>query len=162
MTRSNRADRALVAKARALKHCLATHRSRPRKCKADQTALQRTGAQLAAARRGLAQVAKRTAHASASAVQAGLATAAPALTASGEMLSWTKVANVNSYLLMRTVPGQPAQLSVQTAPPQRRRPSPASPPSTASAPPSKDRNGRPRSPSPTPQTPRPATPRPPR
>jgi len=114
VTRSNRADRALVAKARTLKRCLATHRSRPAKCKADQTALQRTGAQLAAARRGLAQVAKRTAHASASAVQAGLATAAPALTASGEVLSWTKVTNVNSYLLMRTVPGQPAQLSVQS------------------------------------------------
>ena len=48
----NRADRALVTRARALKQCLAAHRSHPRKCKADQTALQHTGAQLAAARRG--------------------------------------------------------------------------------------------------------------
>ena len=112
--RSNSADRALVTKARALKHCLATHRSHPRKCKAAQTGLQRTGAQLAAARRGLAQVAKQTAHASAVAIPAGLTTAAPALTASGEKLTWTKVGNVNSYLLMRTVAGQPVQFSVQT------------------------------------------------
>ena len=84
--RSSSADRALVTKARALKHCLATHRSHPRKCKAAQTGLQRTGAQLAAARRGLAQVAKETAHASAATVPAGLTTAAPALTASGEKL----------------------------------------------------------------------------
>ncbi len=111
--RSNSADRALVARARALKHCLATHRSRPRRCTADQTALQHTGAQLASARRSLAQVAKRTAHSGGSAAQAGLATAAPALTASGETLSWTKVGNVNSYLLMRTIAGQPAQFSVQ-------------------------------------------------
>ena len=85
--RSNKADRALVTKARALKHCLATYRSHPRKCKAAQTKLQRTGAQLAAARRGLAQVAKQTAHTSTSAVPAGLTRAAPALTASGDTLS---------------------------------------------------------------------------
>jgi hypothetical protein len=107
--RSASADKALVASAKALKHCISKHRSHPSKCRAAKASVQRSGVQLAAARRGLAQVAHRTAHtrSSVDSVQQ-----APSLNVAGDTLSWTHVAGFPSYVLVRTVAGQPAQYSV--------------------------------------------------
>jgi hypothetical protein len=112
--RSTQADRLLVTRAKALKHCLATHRGHTRKCRAAQSGVQQAGVQLAAARRSLARIAQHTAHASDANANAEAATQAPSLTVSGETLSWNRVANVNNYVLVRNVAGQPAQYSVLT------------------------------------------------
>ncbi len=109
--RTTLADRALVARARKLKRCLAAHPTSPSSCKSARQAVQRAGAQLAAARRSLAQVAKRSARTSSDSGQSS-SLAAPSLHVSGDSLSWDHVAGVQNYVLVRNVSGQPAQYSV--------------------------------------------------
>ncbi|HEY2282091.1 MAG TPA: hypothetical protein VGH60_00910 [Solirubrobacteraceae bacterium] len=112
--RTTRTDRRLVSNARKLKQCLSVHRHHPKRCNAARRAVQRAGSQLARAERRLARVARRGGKHS-TAPSGGSSTAtqqAPQLTSSGQRLSWARVANVNSYVLVRKVPGQAEQFSV--------------------------------------------------
>ncbi len=101
--RSRRADRNLVAKAKAVRKCVADHPAKPAACAAARGALQHAGSQLKLAERQLARVASASAydgaHASYSALQA------PVLSVSGEKLTWNRVDNVNTYVLVAKVPG---------------------------------------------------------
>ncbi len=113
--RTTRADRRLVAEARALKRCLSLHHNHPKRCNAARGAVQRAGSRLARAEARLARVARR--GGSTAAPSGGEDTAmlqAPALTVSGQTLRWARVADVNSYVLVRKVPGQANQYSVVT------------------------------------------------
>lgn len=113
--RTTRADRRLVTEARALKRCLSLHHVHPKRCNAVRGAVQRAGSRLASAEARLARVARR--GGSTAAPSGGKDTAmlqAPALTISGQTLSWARVAGVNSYVLVRKVPGQTNQYSVVT------------------------------------------------
>ncbi|HEY3864498.1 MAG TPA: hypothetical protein VGL54_00245 [Solirubrobacteraceae bacterium] len=118
--RTIRADRRLVSDARTLKRCLSFNRHHPKRCKAARRAVQRAGIQLASAESKLARIARRGGRArggKANTAGNGGSTAtqqAPQLTVSGQKLSWTRVANVNSYVLVRKVPGQAEQDSVVT------------------------------------------------
>jgi len=118
--RNNVADRVLVERAKAAGRCLERNRSHQQRCRADEASLQRAGNQLAAARRGLASVATLTAHPVSDSTPC--AQAAPKLRFSGNGLSWTGTAS-RSYVLVRTVPGQPARYWVlagtSTTPPPR-------------------------------------------
>jgi hypothetical protein len=110
---SAQTDRTLVTKARALRACVRQNRTQPRRCQADRSAVQRAGSKLASAERRLAQIAGSTGRAAhASSYQRDSASQAPALTVSGQTLSWTRVGNDSTYLLMREVPGQPARYSI--------------------------------------------------
>lgn len=119
--RTTRADRRLVNNARSLKHCLSAHRHHPKHCKADRRAVQRAGSQLARAEAKLAQVARRggkgktsSGGGSSGTGATNAALQAPQLTVSGQTLTWARVANVNSYVFVRKVPGQADQYSVIT------------------------------------------------
>jgi hypothetical protein len=115
--RTTRADRRLVTEARALKRCLSLHRHHPKRCNAARRAVQRAGSQLARAETKLARVARRGGRNQAPNGEGSGDTAmlqAPQLTVSGQTLSWTRVANLNSYVLVRKVPGQGNQYSVIT------------------------------------------------
>lgn len=116
-TDSTKADRMLVAKARALKQCVSNYPTYPSKCNADRRAIQQAGSKLALAEQRLAKAARSTgrvhgsrgrAHGSRSAS----ALQAPQLTVSGQTLTWTRIAHVRSYVLERKVPGQAVQYSV--------------------------------------------------
>ena len=114
--RTIRADRRLVTNARALKRCLSVNRHHPKRCNAARRAVQRAGSQLARSEAKLAKVARRGGKTNPPG-NGGGSTAmlqAPRLTVSGQKLSWARVANVNSYVLIRKVPGQAAQYSVIT------------------------------------------------
>jgi hypothetical protein len=102
-----RADHALVVKARVLKRCLRSH---PRHCKAQRRAVQRAGMRLARTERKLAKLG-RTNGVSAKA-SATAAIAAPKLTVSGNALTWTKVNNLTSYVLVTKVTGLADKYSV--------------------------------------------------
>ncbi len=119
--RNNSADRTFVSRANAAEHCLSRNRSHPSRCRAAETSLQHAGTELAAARRGLAKVAALTAHPSADSTPC--AQPAPELSFSGDRLSWTSATHMGSYVLVRTVPGQPARYWVltgsSTTPPPR-------------------------------------------
>jgi hypothetical protein len=112
--RTTRADRRLVDDARALKRCLSINRRHPRRCNAARRAVQRAGSRLARAEAKLARVARRGGrHNAPNAEGEGTAALqAPQLTVSGQTLSWARVANVNSYVFVRKVPGQADQYSV--------------------------------------------------
>jgi hypothetical protein len=113
--RTTRADRRLVFEARALKRCLSVHRHHPRRCNAARRAVQRAGSQLASAETRLAKVARRGGKANPPGNGGSTATQqAPQLTVSGQRLSWARVADVDSYVLVRKVPGQGNQYSVVT------------------------------------------------
>jgi hypothetical protein len=116
--RSKASDRALVADARALKRCLATHGAEPSACAGARHALQLAGHDLRLAERELSHVAAATAatqrkatakSAHSSAARRDLQ--APSLTVSGQSLRWTRVGGVHNYVLVRNVPGQAAQYS---------------------------------------------------
>ena len=102
---SRRADRALVAKAKALRKCVADHPSKPAACAAARGALQHAGSQLKLAERQLARVASADAYNGAH-TSGYSALQAPTLSVSGEKLTWTRVDNVNTYVLVAKVPGQ--------------------------------------------------------
>jgi hypothetical protein len=113
--RTTRADRKLVAEARALKHCLSVNRHHPKLCNSIRRAVQRAGSQLARSEAKLAKVARRGGKNNPPGNGGSTAMLqAPQLTVSGQKLSWARVANVNSYVLVRKVPGQAEQYSVVT------------------------------------------------
>lgn len=114
--RTTRADRRLVSNARKLKRCLSVNRHHPKRCNAARHAVQRAGSQLASAETKLAKIARRGGKSNTPPNGgAGMATQqAPQLTVSGQKLSWARVANVSSYVLVRKVPGQAEQFSVVT------------------------------------------------
>jgi hypothetical protein len=109
--RARKADHRLVADARSLKACLRAH---PAHCKDARRALQRAGTRLTIAERTLAKVARATGSAGSRASSAlrWYTRQAPQITVSSQTLSWTRVANVNSYVFVRKVPGQAEQYSV--------------------------------------------------
>lgn len=114
--RTTRADRTLVADARALKRCLSVNRHHPKRCNAARRAVQRAGSRLARAQARLAKVARRGGRPKAPS-GGGTSTEAlqaPQLTVSGQTLSWARIANVNTYVFVRKVPGQADQYSVIT------------------------------------------------
>ena len=119
--RNNSADRTFVSRANVAEHCLARNRSHQSRCRAAETSLQRAGTDLAAARRGLAKVAAQTAHPVTDSTPC--AQPAPALSFSGNRLSWTDIAKVGSYVLVRSAPGQLTRYWVlggtSTTPPPR-------------------------------------------
>lgn len=111
---ARRADRALVSNARGLKRCLRNNHQHPRRCTAARRAVQRAGTRLARAERRLARIARRTGTSGirvSGSVWPNLRQA-PQLTVSGLTLSWTRVANINTYVLLSKVPGQTAKYSV--------------------------------------------------
>jgi hypothetical protein len=113
--RTTRADRRLVAEARALKRCLNVNRHRPKRCNAARRGIQRAGSRLARSEAKLAKVARRGGKTTAPSGGGNTAMLqAPQLTVSGQTLSWARVANVNSYVLVRKVPGQANQYLVVT------------------------------------------------
>jgi hypothetical protein len=109
--RSIEADRTLVSRAKALKRCLRENGGRPRRCDAARRAVQRAGSRLASMERRLSRIARttgRTGHAT----RASARQAPPQLTVSGQTLSWTRTAHIDTYVLVRKVPGQANQYSV--------------------------------------------------
>ncbi len=108
--RSRSADRNLVARAKALKKCVAAHPAKPAACAAARGALQRAGSQLQRAERELASVARASAYGG-GAGQSSATLPAPKISVSGEKLSWNQVGGVNTYVFVRKVPGAPDQYS---------------------------------------------------
>jgi hypothetical protein len=109
--RATRADRTLVADAKALAACVRATR-RPDGCAATRGALQNAGASLGAAELRFARVAR--AQGGARAVVAS-ASRPPRLKVNGERLTWTRVRHMTSYVLMREVPGEATQYSLVNA-----------------------------------------------
>ena len=111
--RARRADRILVSDAKTLKRCRSAHRRNPRRCNAARRAVQQAGTRLASDERRLARIARTSGKASRRTRTArSNPRQAPQLTVSGQSLRWTRVANIDTYVLMRLVPGQAAQYSV--------------------------------------------------
>ena len=114
--RTTRDDRALVTRAKALKACLHSYAAQPSRCRSDRRSVQSAGSTLARARKALAAIARggaaRTASAGASRVAAANPRLAPELSVSGETLTWTRVDEMSTYVLVRKVPGEPAEYSL--------------------------------------------------
>ena len=106
-TRSTRADRALVADAKALRRCLSWH---PKRCGAERRTVQQAGSRLAWARRRLAKAARSTGRSASASRTSTLR--APKLSVSRQTLTWTRIARVGSYVIEGRVPGQAAQFAV--------------------------------------------------
>jgi Glycosyl hydrolase catalytic core len=111
--RSRRADRVLVARAKSVKRCLRANRRHPNRCKSARRALQRAGRKLTLIEQHLATVASRGGSSSSFSATRG-ARVAPTLTVTGQKLSWNRVANMNTYVLVVKVPGQSDRYSVVT------------------------------------------------
>jgi hypothetical protein len=107
--RATQADHALVSDAKWLKRCLIRHPAHLKRCNAARQAVQRAGGRLARAERNLARIARSTDQAARS---RNPSLRAPHLTVSGQTLTWTQVAQIHTYVLLRRVPGQPDQYSV--------------------------------------------------
>jgi hypothetical protein len=110
---SRSADRELVARAKALRKCLAAHPKKSSACNSARGALQYAGSELKRAERKLAKVAGGHASVADSYQRFGSygTLQAPKLSVSGEKLSWTQVAGIDSYVFVRKVPGQPDEYS---------------------------------------------------
>lgn len=110
---SRSADRELVARAKALRKCLAAHPKKSSACNSARGALQYAGSELKRAERKLAKVAGGHASVTDSYQRFGSydTLQAPKLSVSGEKLSWTQVAGIDSYVFVRKVPGQPDEYS---------------------------------------------------
>jgi hypothetical protein len=108
---STQADRSLVSEAKTLTRCLRENRGHPRRCNAARRAVQRGGTKLAKARQRLARIARATGKTTAGSRSLNTQRA-PVLTVSGQTLSWTRVANIKTYVLMSRVPHKSAQYSV--------------------------------------------------
>jgi hypothetical protein len=100
---SNRADRRLVAQARALRACLRSGSP----CTRLHANVQRAGHAFTVAQRNLARKARRSAQRRA--VSSAVRT--PTLRASGYKLSWNAVSEGRGYWLVTAVPGQPYRYS---------------------------------------------------
>jgi hypothetical protein len=114
---SSQADRTLVIDAKQLKRCLGASSARRARCEHARRALQQAGAKLAKTELRLSRIVRATDRAAApstarSASSAQSAQQAPRLSVSGQTLTWTRVANVETYVLARSVPGQAEQYSV--------------------------------------------------
>lgn len=118
--RARQADRRLVAQADSVRSCLGAHRAAPSTCAVSRRALQVAGRGYAAAERHLASVAHSgnvLGSASRAHNRVGAAGArsrrnprsAPSVAVVGATLRWSRVAAVGTYVVMRAVPGQPAQ-----------------------------------------------------
>jgi hypothetical protein len=103
--RSRRADRNLVAMAKALRKCLTAHPTKRATCDAARGALQYAGSQLKLAEQQLASVASADAYNGAHASRYSTLHA-PRLSVSREKLKWTRVRHVKTYVLVAKVPGQ--------------------------------------------------------
>ncbi len=101
---SVRADHVLVTDARALNVCLRKNGPHSASCAAKRGAVQRAGRTLARARRHLALVARSSTRAR-KASNAG-PRRAPLLSVSGNRLTWTKVEQITSYVLVRRISGR--------------------------------------------------------
>jgi len=123
--RKRQADRKLVARAKGVKRCLRANPKHPNRCRSARRALQRAGVKLTVLERKLARVAGSTGTANATASRStsrrsgynnGLRAArvAPTLTVSGAKLSWNRVDNINTYVLLIRVPKEAVQYSVVT------------------------------------------------
>jgi len=122
--RKRQADRNLVARAKGVKRCIRANPKHPNRCRSARRALQRAGVKLTSLERQLARVAGSSgATASASASRSGrhgsgsalrAARVAPTLTVSGEKLSWNRVDDINTYVLLIRVPKEAVQYSVVT------------------------------------------------
>ena len=120
--RSRTADRVLVARAKGVKRCLRANSRHPNRCKGARRALQRAGVRLARIESHLAQLARAggrnangpaaTASRSGSRNGSRNARQAPVLTVTGQKLSWNRVANMNTYVLVIMAPNRAAQYSV--------------------------------------------------
>jgi hypothetical protein len=115
---STKTDRILVSDAKHLRRCLHIDNARPKRCNPARRALQLAGSRQAKAERRLSRVARST-GASSAPVSAGSrssrwqsARVAPRLTVSGQTLTWTLVNRIDTYVLVRKVPGQADQYSV--------------------------------------------------
>jgi hypothetical protein len=110
---SRSADRDLVARAKALRKCLAAHPKKIHACNSARGALQYAGNELKRAESKLARVARGDSNATAGYYRLGYygTLQAPRLSVSGEKLSWTEVAGMDSYVFVRKVPGQPDEYS---------------------------------------------------
>jgi hypothetical protein len=106
---STKTDHAFVSDARTLDSCLRENRRRPDRCNAARSAIQQAGRNLARAKRRLAQVA---AAGSVHNATSALALRAPRLSVSGDRLTWTRVSHIDSYVLVREMPGRANQYSV--------------------------------------------------
>jgi hypothetical protein len=111
---ARRADRVLVHNAISLRGCLRVHRRHIRRCDPGRRAVQRAGSNLAGAERRLSGIARGSARTN----QAGSARrwrnprVAPKVAVRGQRLVWGRVANINSYVLVRRVAGLADQFSV--------------------------------------------------
>lgn len=106
--RSARADRTLVADAKALRLCLRSH---PQACAAQRQAVQRAGSTLALAERRLAKAARAGGRHGSKRGRASTLRS-PELSVSGQSLKWTHIRRIQDYVLESKVPDQAAQYSV--------------------------------------------------
>jgi hypothetical protein len=115
-SRINAADRAFVATAKALRRCHLEHRTRAKLCNSVRRALQRTGRRLRHAQGELSSIAVKSSRAGTGAdTRNGAGTGfaeAPGLSVSEDTLDWTRVDSVDTYVLVRKVPGQADQYSL--------------------------------------------------
>jgi hypothetical protein len=107
---STRADHRLVAAAKKLRWCRRQNSSHPQRCDSLRAAVQRTGHQLARSERHLAMLVRRSDKARSA--SSWWAQRAPQLAVSGQRLSWTRVADIDLYVIERKVPGQATQYSL--------------------------------------------------
>ncbi len=112
--RSRHFDRILVANAKTLKRCLRKNAGHHKRCNPARRAVQRAGTRLARAQLRLARIARSTGRANKGAGPSASPNRrqAPKLGVSGQTLIWTRVANINTYVLVTKIPGQSARYSV--------------------------------------------------
>lgn len=112
----HRADLALVADAKQLRRCVASHRSKPKSCQSTRKALQLAGSRLARAERRLSQIVHQTAALHAvGAISSSVRhnpRLAPTLRASHNRLTWSRVDRLASYIVVRKAPNQAPAYSV--------------------------------------------------
>lgn len=110
-----RTDRAVAADARELKRCLRANRAYPEPCDHARHALRLAHGRLAKAKLRLARIARAVGRPTISTPEHARSAPkspdlfAPALTVSGQTLTWTRVANISTYVLATRVPGQAEQ-----------------------------------------------------
>ena len=112
----HRADLALVADAKQLRRCVASHRAKPKSCASTRRALQLAGSRLASSERRLSQIVRlSTAGQNAGAVSSSLRhdpRLAPNVHVTHNRLTWSRVAKLDSYIVARKAPNQAPQYSL--------------------------------------------------
>jgi hypothetical protein len=105
----HRADRAVVSAATRLAHCQGKTQAPLPRCSSLQTMFQAAGLKLSAAQRRLPSASSASARAAAT---SSARVKAPALSVSGLTLTWNKVADVTTYVLVAKSSGRADQYSV--------------------------------------------------